>query len=116
MTDGQANYESSAFSGDARGSDGSLMAFDDLFADRQPHAGSFIFPSSMQSLEQLKDAFSILILEPDAVVGEDQFAVGGLIKNAVWRTSPFDLQMRSCSGTVKLQSIAQQVLEELSHL
>ena len=112
----QAYEKGSACSRASFRGNGPLVAFDNLFTDRQTHAGSFIVTAAMQPLKQLKDAISILIIKPDAVIGKDQLTVCRFIEDADRRATPFDLQMRCYPGSMKLQSVSQQILKELPHL
>jgi len=46
-----------------------MMIFNDPFADRQPNPCSFIFFLTMKTLEYLKNAFAVLRVKANTIVG-----------------------------------------------
>ena len=54
------------------------VGIDDLFTDRQADTCSFIFLLPVQTLEDDKDLFRILLLKADPVIGDVDLAVAGI--------------------------------------
>ena len=90
------------------------MPFHDLAADREANAGSFVLAASMQALENLKNALAVFLVEPNAVVFHRDppggCAIGQLEGFAAY------LHHRALTRLLKLQSVADQVLEQLRQL
>ena len=83
------------------------MALDYFAADCQPHTGTRYF-SSVETLEESKNRFVVLLVNTDAVVADAEDPVVFIF------LSP-DLYARRCLRTV-LNCIADEVLENLHDL
>ena len=116
----QGNNERGSSTGDALRCDGSAVPLHDLSADGQTYACSIIWASSaMEPLEGLEDTVKIFFIEPNPVVlhtNLDPRAVrGSLFSRRRLHFFPGDFD-KGPLLPMKLQAIAQEVLEELSHL
>ena len=62
------NDKFGSFSDGTFDSDASVMPFDDLLTNGQPHTGTFILITPVQSLEYAENALMVLGIDSDAVV------------------------------------------------
>src|SRR4051794_32634296 len=87
----------------------SSVTFRYFATDCQSDSGSFVRSASVQALEHRENAVGVLLLEADAVVGDDDVRapVDGLAG---------DLHARRYALAMELQRVAGEVLQELVHL
>src|SRR5438132_848988 len=85
--------------------DAPAVALGDLLTDRKPDAGPGVLAHRMQALEQHEDALEVLRLDADAVVGDADVPLAGLLHRA-------DMDVRP-RRAAELERIADQVLEDL---
>src|SRR5690349_20801745 len=88
--------------------DATAVALDYLLADRKADAGAGILALVVQPLEHHEDAFKVLRLDADAVVGHHDLALALPVDRR-------DVDARHRRGA-KLERVADQVLEELREL
>ncbi len=65
----QSDGEHGAYSQLAGGGNGPAVTVDDLAADGEANAAAFIVVRTVQTLERLKYALAMTLLEADAIVG-----------------------------------------------
>src|SRR3954469_2622249 len=106
---GKIDQEGGAAPGLAPGRDLPAVALDDLAADRESHAGALVSPTFVQPLEELEDPIHVLLIESDSVVGDRE------VHETVGRRR-FEPHHRRLLRFAKLERVADQVLQELSHL
>src|SRR5207237_5522690 len=71
---------------------------------------SFVTSPSMQAFEHRENALGVLLVEADAVVGDDDARTRAVVHLAR------DLDARRHALAVELQRVASEVLQELAHL
>src|SRR5580700_5011612 len=86
-----------------------------LAADRQADSGAFVFRPAMQALEDFKYAIQVLLIEADSPVfyNEPEHAIHRGAEIGVLRVHPYG---RRLALLTELQSVANQILQELTHL
>jgi hypothetical protein len=67
--DWQGHNETRAVADAADRPNSAVVPLDDASANRQANASAIELSASVESLKDAKDAFCVLLLEPDAVVG-----------------------------------------------
>src|SRR5271170_1218320 len=90
------------------------VALHDLAADREADTRSFVLVAPMQTLENLENTVAIFLVEPDAVVFDGDPPGGGSVQRRNGFTAHLD--HRIFTRFLKFQSVADQVLEQLSQL
>ena len=86
----------------------SAVALDNLFGDRQAHAGAGVLGKGMQALENDENPVSVLRIETNPVVAHGQPPLGVPVFGR-------DVDARRL-GAVKFQCVPNQVLEDLGKL
>jgi hypothetical protein len=87
------------------------MPLDDLFADGEAHAGSFILAApAVEPLERRENPLGILLFEADAIILNDD------LKLTVVNYDAPNFDDRLLVFFVKLQRVPYKVLEKLPHL
>src|SRR5438128_10743144 len=120
--DGQRDGEGGALARDALGRDVAAVAPDDLACDREPDPGAVVARATGKPLERDEDPFGVLLVEADAVVRdpEDEAVAGDRLPLGAGLAAGDDLaadpDLRRLALAVELERVAQQVLDELTHL
>src|SRR5271157_6152458 len=88
--------------------DAPSVPLDDFLCDREADAGAWVFRRSVQALKDHEDPFGMLRVDSDAVIshGKAPLAIHFLRRNVDARRG----------RAVKLESVADQVLNELEQL
>lgn len=105
----QCERKRRASPGCAVGDNRATVALDNLPANRQADASTFVFLSSVQALKDLENALAILGFEPDAIVAHDDFG-------HVAAATAGNRHHGRCIGVSKLERITNQIQEQLPHL
>ena len=81
-----------------------------LAADGESNAGSFVLAAPVQALKNLENAIAVFLVEPDAVVfdGDPPGCAGAVGELDGFTRNP---NHRTLASLLKLQSVANQVLE-----
>src|SRR3972149_5569500 len=98
--------------------DASAVPLDNFTADRQAYSCSLVLAPSMQALKDAEDPIRILLIETNAVVFHGNLIdliARGIIPIGMDKIAG-DLHNRRLSFFTKFQRIAQQVLQELTHM
>jgi hypothetical protein len=103
--------------------DRAAVPLDDLAANGEADAGPLVFVPAVQSLEQLENPLLVLLIEADAVVGDDKPPTGparqrrriGGIGNAA-QGRRLDRDVRRLARLGELEGVSDQILKELPEL
>src|SRR6185369_14580199 len=105
----QGHGERRSLAGLAPRLDGSAVTFRYSATNCQSDSGSFVLASAVEALEHRENALRVLLVEADAVV-VDRDAAAAVADGGV------DAHQRRHSGTMELQRVAGEVLQQLPHL
>src|SRR5262245_43326175 len=106
----QGHNEARALARHTVGRDAAAVPLDNLLTDRKADPVAVVLAAAVEPLENREQARDVLLFEADAIVLDRDLAVASLGDAAA------HLDHGRHAGTVELERVADEVLQELAHL